>query len=193
MSVRPGLALVLLGAVLALLLVLQGRALAGASERRARAESLLASTLELVREKALLEARREEVSAGRRPDQDVIARVNATLSSVGLDPGVFRGQQPEADAKLPKGSGGSDLEFRRQSVRLSLASLSPSQIGRFLAEWRARHAMWTPVRIDLSRRQGERNDAPGRYDATIVVAAVYLESPTESSPPAAPPQPSRTR
>lgn len=180
MSVRLGLVLPAMGVAVALLLALQLRGLAAAGARRAQAEALLAGTVSMVGERARLQAAREEVSAGRRPEQDVIARVNAALGRAGVDPGAFRGQQPEADARLPRPAAGDGPLLRRQSVRLSLASLTPSQLGRFLEAWRSDHPMWSPVRIDLVRRQGDgksgEDDPPGRYDATVVVAAIYIDA-----------------
>ena len=174
---RPAFLVPLLGAAAIATVALQVRWLRGAAEERSRAESRLAATVSMVREKERLEGERERVSASRRPEQDVIARVNSVLVGIGLDPSAFRGQQPEADARLPGAAGGEGLAYRRQSVRLSLAGLSPARLGRFLEAWRRDHPMWTPVRIDLQRRQGDgaSEDAPGRYDATVVVAAIYIE------------------
>lgn len=167
--------LAIIAAVCAAVVIYQARACSHARSRSFGAERALERAATDVREVLALRSRAEQASAGRRPDQDIIARVSDTLRRAGMDAGVFRGQMPETDAVLPAASA-SDPTYRRQAVRVSLAGLAPVQLGEFVSIWRSEQPMWTISRIDLAHRgKGDGGADANRYDATIVVAATYVE------------------
>jgi len=183
---------ILLGVVVAaaaLAIVMNVGAHRAAAARRDGAERRLAVTVAAVRELAELRSREETVAAGRRPERDIIARVNATLDAAGLDRALFRNQIPEADAAVPGPAGA--VPRRRQAVRLAIGPVTAAQLGAFLAEWRSAHPAWTPIAVDLTHR-GDATARAGRvgaahrdggvYDATVVIAAIYAEFDAPSAP-----------
>ena len=113
-----------------------------------------------------LRAMRQTAAEAKRPDQDVIARVNTALAQAGIAPSSLGGLQPELDAALPGGL------HRRQSVRISLSQLTMQQLGSFLHHWSIAQPLWVPERIDLVHsREAAEQDA---YACTIVLSAVYV-------------------
>ena len=169
MKVAPGLfvALALAASVLAV-------ALPAKRAAQAMAElDLAAVSLERVRSQAhrVLELRtaRQRAAQQKRPEQDLIARVNASLAAAGIDQSHFAGVRPRSDVALT-GHESGPIEYRRQSVQLSLRRLRMASLGAFLTEWASSQPLWTPTQIDLTHARGE--DA--RYDARILVSATYI-------------------
>ncbi len=159
----------LLGAVV---LVAAGTVLLSAGRlARARAHFRAAeSLLEVVARDAgrVLDLResRQTVAEQKRPEQDVIARVNAVLAEAGLEERHFGGLRPESDSSLPGNT------CRRQTIRITLRQLGLSELGAFLERWAASQELWTPVRIELSHVRTEARE--DRYEVVLLVAATYL-------------------
>ncbi len=118
-----------------------------------------------------LRLRQERVAEDKRPEQDVIARVNACLARADIPLERFGGVRPEADAAVA-GSADSARAYRRQSVRISLNRMTVAQVGAFLAAWHATQPLWTPTRIELGH--GRDKADLDSYDASVLVAATYL-------------------
>ncbi len=118
-----------------------------------------------------LRSRQQRVAEDKRPEQDVIARVNACLTRAEIPLERFGGVRPEADAAVAGGGDGARA-YRRQAVRISLNRMTVAQLGEFLADWHATQALWTPTRIELVH--GRDKADPGAYDVSILVAATYL-------------------
>ncbi len=113
-----------------------------------------------------LQSKQQRIAEHKRPEQDVIARVNATLAEAGIPPERFGGLRPESDAALP------DSTYRRQSVRISLDELSIAQLGAFLGQWSQSQHLWTPTRLELSHTRNRIDD--DRYNVVILITATYL-------------------
>ena len=113
-----------------------------------------------------LRSKQQQIAEHKRPEQDVIARVNATLAEAGIPPERFGGLRPESDAALP------DSPYRRQSVRISLDELSVTQLGAFLGRWSRTQQLWTPTRLELSHARSKIDD--DLYNVVILITATYL-------------------
>jgi len=128
-----------------------------------------------------LRGREQRASLGERPKQDLIARVNATLTAVGIPRNVVSGVTTEADGSAPlpasRPSGGVSLpgEVRGQAMRVAFKGIQPGQLGAFLERWRETQALWTPTSIEISRSSA-KSPAPEveRFDASIVLSVIYL-------------------
>ncbi len=145
-----------------------------AAEARLRAggELLLqtAADAERVHE---LRLRQQRVAEDKRPEQDVIARVNTCLARAEIPVERFGGVRPEADAAMSGGGGGDgDRAYRRQTVRISLSRMTVAQLGVLLTTWHATQALWTPTRIELVHARDKAD--PGSYDVSVLVVATYL-------------------
>lgn len=174
----------------ALALALPARRAAEAMARRDRA----ADSLERVRAQAHrvleLRAARQRVAEQKRPEQDLIARVNATLAAAGLDPGRFGGVRPRSDAALA-GLATGPLEYRRQTVQLSLGRLRMEDLGVVLLgrgklyeaanefEW-ARKLM--PGHPDPRMNLALTLERAGRIDDAMTAYASALEAYPEHLP-----------
>jgi hypothetical protein len=71
-----------------------------------------------------LRASRQTVAEQKRPEQDVIARVNAVLSEAGLGERHFGGLRPESDSAVPGSA------CRRQTLRITLRQLGLPELER---------------------------------------------------------------
>ncbi len=122
-----------------------------------------------------LRAQVRGVSVGRRPDGDLIARVQRALSDAGLPVSACSGVQPRADQTRP-GAG-----VRVQTVVMTLRGLLPAEFGAWLAAWRAGDQTWRLDDVQLTRVVPTgagglvaRSDG-NRYDVALVLAAPYVE------------------
>lgn len=119
---------------------------------------------------------RERASLNERPRQDLIARVNESMTTAGLAKGSLLGVTTEADGPLLSSSarttGDSNLEFRTQAMRVAFKGVKPGQLGEFLEDWRLRQPLWTTTALELSRAASKDADQE-RFDATIVLSVIY--------------------
>ncbi len=113
-----------------------------------------------------LRSKQQRIAEHKRPEQDVIARVNTTLAEAGIPPERFGGLRPESDAAL------TNTAYRRQSVRITLDELSIIELGAFLDQWSQAQQLWTPTRIELTHARSRQDS--DRYDAAILITATYL-------------------
>ena len=113
-----------------------------------------------------LRSKQQRIADHKRPEQDVIARVNTMLAEAGIPPERFGGLRPEWDAALP------NTAYRRQSVRISLNELSIIELGAFLDQWSQSQPLWTPTRLELSHARSKLDD--DRYNIVILITATYL-------------------
>lgn len=134
----------------------------------------LAAEHDLVRVQQL-RAEVRGVSIGRRPDGDLISRVQRALGDAGLPVSACSGVQPRADQSRP-GAG-----IRVQTVVTTLRGLLPAEFGAWLAAWRAGDQAWRLDDVQFTRvattpavTTVARNDG-NRYDVTLVLAAPYVE------------------
>jgi hypothetical protein len=132
----------------------------------------------------------------------VIAQVNAVLAEVGIPSRSLRSLSPESNTQIASptgggawggGGGGSGTErvkLKRQSLRMVLENLSVQEIGAFLIKWRSAQQVWTTTRIELTHAGG-RDANDDRYDATLLISALYVEDmpATESETSPSPSQP----
>lgn len=131
----------------------------------------LAQATSDVRELIALRSKTDSVAIGKRPEQDMLARVHGALDEAGVPQSAFIGQSQESDSAAPGSADNGGPNYRRQIVRLSFKSLLPKQLGALLAVWHRGQSVWIPTRIDLSHTAGDS----AAYDATILVTAVYLD------------------
>lgn len=113
-----------------------------------------------------LRSKQQRIAEHKRPEQDVIARVNTTLAEAGIPPERFGGLRPESDAALP------NTAYRRQSVRITLDELSIIELGAFLDQWSKSQQLWTPTRLELSHARSKIDE--DRYNIVILITATYL-------------------
>lgn len=184
---RPLLMVTMLGSVLLLLGALVLRL-----ERHAEADRADAAA---ARERAVQE--RSELLAGaqgpavvasrRRPDQDLMAELQEALRGQGLPVSALAGVKPRGENRL--GDGKSAL--RLQQVQVQLQALAPHELGAFLNGLRSAGSPWRLVELQLARpREARKPDAEpevdrNRYEATLTLAAPYLDLPgaaTSSEP-----------
>ncbi len=156
---------------LGLPLAISANRVAGARSELTAARSSLVRIADSAQHIVDLRGEQERIAEHKRPEQDVIARVNTTLAETGIPPEHFGGLRPESDAALA-GSGHTPIAYRRQSVRVSLNDLSIAQLGAFLSQWSATQQLWTPTRIELTHARSRQSS--DRYDATILITATYL-------------------
>ena len=134
-----------------------------------------------------LRNRSQTVETRQRPAQDIIAQVNAALAEVGIPSSHLRSLTPEAETSAAQaGESGlsSRLPLLKQSVRVTLAGLSPQQIGAFLVHWRSAQHIWIADRLEIVRDRSSRSEeeerslAGNRYETTIVMTALYVPGPS---------------
>ena len=113
-----------------------------------------------------LRTKQQRIAEHKRPEQDVIARVNTTLAEAGIPPERFGELRPESDAALP------NTAYRRQSVRITLDELSIIELGAFLNQWSQSQQLWTPTRLELSHARSKIDE--DRYNIVILITATYL-------------------
>ena len=138
-------------------------------EARVQHDSALAAQQRIIDEAQhiiRLQSKQQRIAEHKRPEQDVIARVNTTLAEAGIPTERFGGLRPESDAALPNSA------YRRQSVRISLNELSIAQLGAFLDQWSQSQQLWTPTRLELSHARTKIDD--DRYNVVILITATYL-------------------
>jgi len=143
---------------------------ARASSDRVRAE--LVEAKRQVEELVQLRGQRERVATKARPEQDVIALVNAVLAEADLPSDRLKNLAPESNEHLtPSGTVGG--RYRRQSVSLNLEALSPDQIGKFLDQLRRQESLWTATRLELNHVRNQPDPAE-LYNLRVSMSATYL-------------------
>lgn len=149
----------------------------GSAESQIRAADAARTALERDLTKVhQLRAQVRGVSVGRRPDGDLIGRVQRALSDAGLPVSACSGVQPRADQTRP-GAG-----VRVQTVVMTLRGLLPAEFAAWLAAWRAGDQTWRLDDVQLTRvpvptgpgGSVARSDG-NRYDVALVLAAPYVE------------------
>lgn len=110
---------------------------------------------------ATLDTKRIATTASRA---DALAEIADTLATAGLPDSAMRSLDEQSDTEV------GDAGLRRQTLRLALTTITPSDLGRFLARLEADHPAWGVPRIELTRpRRGEGN----RYDAGLTLSRTY--------------------
>lgn len=164
-----------IGSATLLLAAVEWKRLAAAEGEVRAAQTRLLATTGDVEETLRLRAAAEQVLTDERPEQDLAARVNAVRDAVAIRRDAFTGQRPIEDGRQVVGTAADGRPLRRQRVRFTLTALAVPEIGAFLTEWRRTQPMWTLTKVDLTRGSAKMQD--DRYDASIEVAAVYVEAP----------------
>lgn len=116
-----------------------------------------------------LQSRSARLGASKRPEQDLIAQVSETLAQAGIASDTLKTLAQQSDVQLNAQQTESQLPYRRQTIRFTLASIEPTQLGAFLEAWNARQGIWTPTRIEL-RHTGVANT----FNADIHISATYI-------------------
>lgn len=144
----------------------QGRA---ASARRAY-EAARGDAEELNRLTAVLAKRAPDA----HPTQDVLARVNRVLATVGLPADSLQDLAQESDSPLglPRDDG---FETRRKTVRLTLRRMAPKQVGEFSQAWRTEGGPWKITHVQLDRAGvTPAPGAPAEYSVRFTLAATVV-------------------
>lgn len=118
-----------------------------------------------------LRSQREVVAWRQRPTTDVLAQVNAALIEAGIPTARLQGIGEGVDTPLMT-SGDSKASLHRQSLTITLESLSPAQIGTFLDRWLAIADQWTAGRLELTHRRDDKQS--DLYDLRLYIGAVYI-------------------
>ncbi len=171
MNLRPPILLAVLAVVLMLCLAASARRLTAAQADLEAGYASLQSVADEGRRVLELRARQQRVAERKRPEQDVIARVNAVLAEAGIPANRFAGLRPDSDAALP-GAGEGGPQYRRQTVQVMLRQLTVPELGAFLGGWSVSQDLWTPARIELTHTRDRTN--PRSYDVTMAISAIYV-------------------
>jgi len=178
--VRPSVSLAFLSVTAALLVANDcrrwNRAAGGEEHAIERQEAVEAKIQEVLS----LRARRQRVDETKRPEQDIVAQINAALAEVGIRSDRLRELEPVADASVA-GSGENGLRYKRQSVSATLEELTPLELGRFLETWREKQAVWVPERIELYHVRNQPEPAT-LYSMRMVMSASYVSDEVPGSP-----------
>jgi Sec-independent protein translocase protein TatA len=182
-TVRTARILLACTAVLSVVIVTLGAQRLG--EVRSQVQSAQSALNQLTRdaEEVLeLRGRQQRVELRQRPQQDVIAQVNAVLAEVGIPGRNLRSLSPESDTHVTAAnSGSSQSKLKRQTLRLVLENLSIQEIGTFLLKWRSSQQVWTVTRIELTHARGQ-DSKDDHYDAALVISALYVEDTPAPAP-----------
>jgi len=101
---------------------------------------------------------------------DALAEVADTLAAAGLPDGAMRSLDEQNDAPLTNSS------LRRQTLRLRLTSITPAELGAFLARLASDRPHFTVTRIELTHpRRAEGN----RYDSNMLLVRTYQSQPVD--------------
>ena len=174
MRLRPSFLLITLVALATLAVALGARRLAATQTQRQATRAALEAARADAARVVELRAAQQVVAENRRPDQDVIRRVNDALAAAGILQDRFAGLRPASDLALA-GQDPTGPQYRRQSVQVTLARLGVGELGAFLAAWSQAGEIWTPTQIDLKHVR-DRDD-PARYNLTMVISATYVADP----------------
>ncbi|MCI0353302.1 MAG: hypothetical protein L0Z53_28110 [Acidobacteriales bacterium] len=177
MKLHPAMTLGVVAGVLSLPIMLSAARLNSASSRLTTASLNLEQTIQDAQRILELRAKQQTIAEHKRPDQDVIARVNTVLAESGITSDRFGGLRPESDAAVPH-SKANGAAYGRQSVRITLNELSVSQVGAFLARWSQTQPLWIPSRIELTHSRSA-TDA-GQYTLNLLLSATYVSEPEPS-------------
>jgi hypothetical protein len=157
-------------AVLALPIVISAKRLTAANHQWQKTHNELTSARSSVARVLELRSRQQTVAEQKRPDQDVIARINAVLAEAGIPTSSLAGVTPESDTELA----GGKSSLRCQSVRISLKELTVEQIGDLLAYWTERQPLWIPTRIELVHVKSADEQHAGLYAMNVLLSATYV-------------------
>ena len=130
---------------------------------RAKAElvSVQQQAVEIRSLYATLNIKRIATTASRA---DALAEIADTLAAAGLPDSAMRSLDEQSDTEV------GDAVLRRQTLRLALTTITPGDLGRFLARLEADHPAWGVTRIELTRpRRGDGN----QYDAVLTLSRTY--------------------
>lgn len=178
-SPRPSLTIFIVTSAALLAIVFCGHRLSTAHDRLERASLALIALESDAAELARLRSRTERIAWRKRPEQDVLARVNATLAEAGLSPSHLSDLREESDSTIgaPSREGAATPNWRRQSIRLTLADTTTAELGAFLQRWLETQPLWTPSRIELAKSQSPANTTGGAHDRfviTLTLTATYV-------------------
>ncbi|NRA57225.1 MAG: hypothetical protein HRU13_03795, partial [Phycisphaerales bacterium] len=132
------------------------------SQERERAVAELASVRQQATEIGRLRrtlGTQRVATAGSRAD--ALAEIADTLAAAGLPDGAMRSLDEQGEAEV------GETDLRRQTLRLALAALTPSELGRFFARLGVDRPQWIVIRIELNR---PRREDGNRYDAQLILA-----------------------
>jgi len=163
--------------IVALLVGLWGWIQLGSAESvDAVATAHMDTVLHQVQRLQTLRARTQLVGHGRRPDGDLITRVQKALAQAGLPLSACSGVQPHANQVV--GSTG----MRVQTVQVTLHSLRPDELGNWMSAWSARDQPWSISQLQLAHAPGAPTAGAGstsldsnRFDVSILLSAPYVE------------------
>lgn len=152
--------------LLCIFTAMSGNRLASAKSQMNSAQLTLVNLTKDAQSIIDLRSKQQVISESKRPEQDVIARVNSTLADVGIPSSHFDSLRPESDGAFP------ESKYRRQSVRIILNEITVAELGAFLNQWSLTQKLWTPTRIELLHNRNKSNS--DRYKITILITATYL-------------------
>ena len=154
-------------------IMLSAARLANAQSQLDGAHARLRQTITVAQRIVELRSAQQTVGEQKRPDQDVIARVNAVLAEAGIPSNQFGGLRPESDAALPNANAGG-VAYKRQSVRITLNDLSVIQIGAFLSKWTESQPLWIPTRVELTHVRSGNDQTSNLYTLNLLLSAIYV-------------------
>ncbi len=179
---RSALALVLLAAMAASL-SLSWRALHRARSEAADAASRHAAVIASVRRLEALRAQRSVVDDRPRPEPDLVARLQAQLHAVGLDPLALA--RISMQAPRPPAA---DSPYRTQAASITIERISPPDLARFLVAWRDAEPLWLARAIRLEHAPSKDASADAeRFTAHLTLESAHVapaggQDPTTTTP-----------
>lgn len=124
MTIRPAIAVTLALALAALPVAFSARRARAALQDAAASQVTLASTTHQAARVVDLRARKQRVAEQKRPEQDLIGHVGEALAEAGVPSACFGGVSPEADGVVTGADARAEVDYRQQSVRVTLERMS---------------------------------------------------------------------
>lgn len=166
---------------LGILVLLAGWAwlrVSSAAEQDQQASIHLATMMHDLDRLRFLRAGEHALAHGKRPEADLITRVQRALADAGLPVSACSGVQPRADQVAPAGG------VHVQTVQLTLKGLQPQELGNWLAAWTASEQPWQVSDLQLVHSgiqppglagSGAPRLDSNRFDVSVVLSAPYVE------------------
>lgn len=153
------------------------RVLSQARAELSAASGMHAETVSNARKLEGLSRRKAVLSDQPRPEPDLVARIGAQMSGVGLDPAQV--SRVNVSAPQPVGEGA----LRRQTANLTMSLSAPGDLARWLAAWSAAEPAWTVTSVRLDRTA--RGSGPP-YTASLSLESLHRADAPRPAPGTAP-------
>lgn len=117
-----------------------------------------------------LSGRKELVEERPRPEPDLVARIESSLQTAGIDPSQLQQASAAASADI------AATPYARQRATATIEHIAPADAVRFLAAWREAEPLWTPRSLTLEHApQNSRTGAiEERFTLRLTLENIHL-------------------